>query len=157
TRAEEDRAVIASLRWQERPRAPAPGEAGPRPAFSPLPLHGLLVYHPPDVRSGVPSHALSRFVLGPPPEGANWGRADVYGTRMTGRLTRRGVWRHALAWRYRLAQRHRHRHLVLEEVDGLPILVLPEVFNPKLFRSGEALARRLDASLVPPGCAVLDM
>jgi release factor glutamine methyltransferase len=69
----------------------------------------------------------------------------------------RRVWRHWLRWRYRLFQRHRHDHLVLEEVAGLPILVLPGVFNPKLFWTGELMARTLDADLVPAGTAVLDM
>jgi release factor glutamine methyltransferase len=66
-------------------------------------------------------------------------------------------WRQWLHWRYRLFQRRRHDHLVLEEVAGLPILVLPGVFNPKLFWTGELMARTLDGDLVPAGTAVLDM
>ncbi len=62
-----------------------------------------------------------------------------------------------LRWRFRLLQRHRHGRLVLEEVAGRPFLVLPDVFNPKLFRTGEFLARSLNAELVPPGSVVLDM
>ena len=60
-------------------------------------------------------------------------------------------------WRFRLFQRHRYRRLILEEVTGRPLLVLPEVFNPKLFRTGELLARALDTTMVPLGSTVLDM
>jgi HemK-related putative methylase len=37
--------------------------------------------------------------------------------------------------------RRRLGRTVLEEIDGLPLLVLPEVFNPKVFRTGDLLAR----------------
>jgi release factor glutamine methyltransferase len=46
---------------------------------------------------------------------------------------------------------------VLERVAGVPILVLPQVFNPKLLRTGEFLARTLDTRTIPPGAAVLDL
>lgn len=69
----------------------------------------------------------------------------------------RSLWRRLLRWRFLLFQRHRHDSLVLEEVAGKPILVLPGVFNPKLFRSGEFLAQTLDAQLISPGSTVLDM
>lgn len=39
--------------------------------------------------------------------------------------------------------RRRLGRTVLEEIDGLPLLVLPEVFNPKVFRTGDLLARAL--------------
>jgi len=55
----------------------------------------------------------------------------------------RRLWRGLLRWRFRLIQRRRHNHLALEYVDGKPLLVLPGVFNPKLLRSGEFLARML--------------
>lgn len=67
------------------------------------------------------------------------------------------LWRLWLRVRFRLFQRRRHDALVLEEVAGLPVLVLPQVFNPKLFWTGEFLARLLDERLVPPGAAVLDL
>ena len=67
------------------------------------------------------------------------------------------IWRAWLDWKFRLFQQHRHRQLTLEYVDGVPILVLADVFNPKLFRTGEALARRLDESVVRPDMKVLDM
>ncbi|HEV8484342.1 MAG TPA: HemK2/MTQ2 family protein methyltransferase [Blastocatellia bacterium] len=65
--------------------------------------------------------------------------------------------RRLLTWRYRLFQTHRHNRLVLEEVAGRSIVVLPQVFNPKLFRSGEFLVRCLGPELIRPGAAVLDM
>ncbi len=69
----------------------------------------------------------------------------------------RKLWRFLLRWRFRLLQRHRHDSLVLEEVAGKPVLVLPQVFNPKLFRTGEFLAQSLNSDLIPAGSAVLDM
>jgi release factor glutamine methyltransferase len=67
------------------------------------------------------------------------------------------AWRLWLRVRFRLFQRHRHDALVLEEVAGMPIIVLPKVFNPKLFWTGEFLARLIDERLVPRGAAVLDL
>jgi release factor glutamine methyltransferase len=67
------------------------------------------------------------------------------------------LWRRWLRLRFRLFQRRRHDALVLEEVAGLPVLVLPQVFNPKLFWTGEFLARLLDERLVPRGASVLDL
>lgn len=68
----------------------------------------------------------------------------------------RPLWRRVLWLRYRLFQTRRHDRLVLEDVAGEPILVLPGVFNPKLFRSGEFLAR-WTRSVVQPGQRVLDL
>jgi release factor glutamine methyltransferase len=56
--------------------------------------------------------------------------------------------------RFYLTLRHqifgrRYRRLLLEEVDGIPLVVLPEVFNPVLFRTGVLLARNIP--LAPPG------
>lgn len=67
------------------------------------------------------------------------------------------LWRFFLRWRFRLFQHHRHGRLVLEYVAGRPFVVLPSVFNPKLFRTGEFLANRLDATLIPPGSSVLEL
>lgn len=69
----------------------------------------------------------------------------------------RAAWRVLLMWRFRLFQRRRYRRLIIEEVAGRPLVVLPEVFNPKLFRTGELLARALDTEIVPAGSRVLDM
>lgn len=56
---------------------------------------------------------------------------------------------HAL-WRPWL--RRRLGRVVVETVDGLPLVVLPEVFNPAVFRSGAFLARTLATApeLAPP-------
>jgi methylase of polypeptide subunit release factors len=51
-----------------------------------------------------------------------------------------------LTLRYQIFDR-RYRRLVLEWVDGVPLLVLPEVFNPVLFRTGPFLARTIPLSL----------
>jgi len=66
--------------------------------------------------------------------------------------------RFVVAWRFRLLQRHRHRRLVLEHVDGLPLVILPQVFNPKLLRSGEFLVHQLTRpDLLRPASRVLDL
>jgi release factor glutamine methyltransferase len=66
-----------------------------------------------------------------------------------------------LHWHYRLFQQQRHRGFVLEQIDGLPLLVAPGVLNPRLMRTGEffarQLARLLRADLLPPDAQVLDM
>jgi release factor glutamine methyltransferase len=64
------------------------------------------------------------------------------------------VW---LTWRFRLFQQHRHRRLTLEHVGDMPILVLPDVFNPTLFHTSVALIAQLDSVPVGPGMAILDM
>jgi HemK-related putative methylase len=65
-----------------------------------------------------------------------------------------------LAWcaaRHPLLKR-RYRRLVLEEIDGVPLLILPEVFNPVLLRTGKFLARVLNSIPLPPDAnQVLDM
>ncbi len=54
--------------------------------------------------------------------------------------------------------RGRHRRVVVEDVHGVPIVVLPRVFNPVLFRSGELLAGVLrDELLGRPAATVLDL
>jgi HemK-related putative methylase len=42
--------------------------------------------------------------------------------------------------------RRRLGQVVLEEVDGTPLIVLPEVFNPVVFRTGTVLARTVASS-----------
>jgi release factor glutamine methyltransferase len=74
-----------------------------------------------------------------------------------GRALTMAVGKRWLRLRYRLTQRHRYDQLTLERVNGRPLLVLPQVFNPALFHSGSFLAGLLDARLVPPGATVLDM
>ncbi len=67
------------------------------------------------------------------------------------------LWRLWLTWRFRLFQRHRHRRLTLEHVGDMPLLVLPDVFNPTLFHTSVALVKQLDRVPLRPGMAVLDM
>lgn len=69
----------------------------------------------------------------------------------------RWLWRRLLWCRFILFQRRRHDRLALEQVAGRPIVVLPQVLNPKLFRTGEFLAQALGRGLIPPGATVLDM
>lgn len=54
-----------------------------------------------------------------------------------------GLVRAWLKLRYRLFSR-RYGRLVLEVIDGVPLVILPEVFNPVLLRSGALLARALN-------------
>lgn len=42
--------------------------------------------------------------------------------------------------RYQVLDR-RYRRLTLESIDGVPLLILPQVFNPVLLRSGAMMAR----------------
>lgn len=70
---------------------------------------------------------------------------------MTGqapRSLRRGIWRAWLRLRHQVIGR-RYRRLVLERVDGVPLVIFPDVFNPVLLRSGVFLARNLPVP-VPP-------
>jgi release factor glutamine methyltransferase len=47
---------------------------------------------------------------------------------------------------------------VIEYVQGMPLVVLPDVFNPKLLRSGEFLVQQLSRlDLARPGTRVLDL
>jgi HemK-related putative methylase len=69
----------------------------------------------------------------------------------------RWLWGRVLWWRYRLFLERRHRGTVLERVAGRPILVMAQVFNPRLMRSGELLIQTLRRDLAPPGASVLDM
>jgi HemK-related putative methylase len=62
-----------------------------------------------------------------------------------------------LAFGYRLTGRDRYDDFRLERVRGVPLLVMPSVFNPKLPRTGALLAAQLDASTVSADTAVLDM
>jgi release factor glutamine methyltransferase len=63
----------------------------------------------------------------------------------------------AMALGYRLAGKHRYDDFRVEHVHGLPFLVTPSVFNPKVPRTGEFLASLLDSTLISSGHAVLDM
>ena len=74
-----------------------------------------------------------------------------WGQRLLGAAVRR--W---LAFRYRVISR-RYGRLVLEEINGVPLIVLPEVFNPVLLRTGEFLAHTVAGLGSLKGQTVLDM
>jgi HemK-related putative methylase len=58
---------------------------------------------------------------------------------------------------YQLTGRHRYDDYRLERVLGVPLLVTPSVFNPKLPRTGAFLAAHIDSRLVSRDAEVLDM
>lgn len=68
----------------------------------------------------------------------------------------RRLWGKLLWYRHLLFHQHRHRHLILEHVGEFPIVVLPDVFNPALFRSSEMLASELKKH-IKTRMRVLDM
>jgi release factor glutamine methyltransferase len=63
----------------------------------------------------------------------------------------------ALALSYRLTGKDRYDDFRLERVHGVPILVIPSVFNPKVPRTGAFLAAQLDARRVHADAEVLDI
>jgi HemK-related putative methylase len=63
----------------------------------------------------------------------------------------------AMALGYRLTGKDRYDDFRLERVRGVPFIVTPSVFNPKVPRTGEFLASRIDSRLVDPESEVLDM
>jgi release factor glutamine methyltransferase len=68
----------------------------------------------------------------------------------------RRLWRALLRLRLALIDRRRYERIVLEHVGGIPLVVLPDVFNPKLLRSGAFLVDQV-SRLVPVGSRVLDL
>ena len=70
----------------------------------------------------------------------------------------RRAWRTVLRARLALLDRRKYDRTVLEEVDGLQLVVLPDVFNPKLLRSGAFLVAQVARpDLLPPRSRVLDL
>lgn len=63
----------------------------------------------------------------------------------------------AMALGYRFAGKDRYDDFRLERVLGMPFLVTPSVFNPKVPRTGEFLASQLEARVVHRDWDVLDM
>jgi release factor glutamine methyltransferase len=63
----------------------------------------------------------------------------------------------AMAWGYRLIGKDRYDDFRLEWIDGLPFMVTPSVFNPKVPRTGQFLASQIDSRLVSRESEVLDM
>jgi len=64
----------------------------------------------------------------------------------------RRVWRAWLRLRHQRFGR-RYRRLVLERIDGVSLVVLPDVFNPVLLRSGAFLARSVPSPPLADGSA----
>lgn len=63
----------------------------------------------------------------------------------------------ALNLGYVIAGKDRYDDFRLEWVEGVPILVTPSVFNPRLLRTGAYFAAHIDAGVVMAGAEVLDM
>ena len=63
----------------------------------------------------------------------------------------------AMSFAYRLAGKDRYDDFRIERVRGVPLVVLPSVFNPKLPRTGAFLAVHLDSQLIAGDADVLDM
>jgi release factor glutamine methyltransferase len=63
----------------------------------------------------------------------------------------------AIGLGYRLVGKHRYDDFRLERVYGVPFIVTPSVFNPKLLRTGEFFASQIDSKLVGHDWEVLDM
>ena len=68
----------------------------------------------------------------------------------------RGLYRRGLGLFSRWHYRKRYRHLAIEYVQDTPFVVLPDVFNPVIFRSGGFLVEQLPQHLTP-SMHVLDM
>jgi HemK-related putative methylase len=62
-----------------------------------------------------------------------------------------------LYWRYKLFLKRKHDGVVLEQVAGTPLLVVPGVLNPRWMRTGAFFASRLNSQLVGRDADVLDM
>lgn len=63
----------------------------------------------------------------------------------------------AMAWGYRLIGKDRYDDFRMEWIYGLPFMVTPSVFNPKVPRTGQFFASHLDARLLSRESEVLDM
>ncbi|MBV8404715.1 MAG: methyltransferase [Gammaproteobacteria bacterium] len=63
----------------------------------------------------------------------------------------------SLALYYRLIGKDRYDDFRLEQVAGLPLLVTPSVFNPKVPRTGAFLAAQLDERRIAPDAEILDL
>jgi HemK-related putative methylase len=63
----------------------------------------------------------------------------------------------AMAFGYRLVGKDRYDDFRLERIHGMPFIVTPSVFNPKVPRTGAFLASQIDSNLVDRAWEVLDM
>jgi methylase of polypeptide subunit release factors len=70
---------------------------------------------------------------------------------------KRALWRALLRARFVLWQHRRHDRLVLERGLGLPLVVLPGVLNPALFRTSGVVLDAVRGGAVPDGATVLDL
>ncbi len=93
--------------------------------------------------------------MSPPASSTNFGAAMNAAATAANSLVR-AVWRAWLTLRYQILDR-RYGRLVLETIDGVPIIVLPEVFNPVLLRSGAFMVQALDRQAVEEEMKVLDL
>jgi methylase of polypeptide subunit release factors len=57
----------------------------------------------------------------------------------------------------RLFGLHRYDEFILERIHGVPVLVIPSVFNPKRLRTGAYFASLLEAGVIGCNAEVLDM
>ena len=62
-----------------------------------------------------------------------------------------------MALGYRLVGKHRYDDYRMERIKGMPFLVTPSVFNPRVPRTGEFLASLIDSNLIGRDYEVLDM
>ncbi len=69
----------------------------------------------------------------------------------------RRLWARLLWWRFRLFQSRRYNRLVLEHIDGRPLVILPQVLNPGLFEASTFLARTLNSITLVPETRMLDL
>jgi release factor glutamine methyltransferase len=90
---------------------------------------------------------LSRHVMAPEIKAEAHGRGPVTVT----------LWRLLLRLRFLLTQRQRHDRLVLEEDLPFPLIVLPGVFNPALFRTSGFALEALAGGLIADDASVLDL
>lgn len=67
----------------------------------------------------------------------------------------RRMWRNVLRVKLALFDRRKYQRIVLETIGDMSLVVLPDVFNPKLLRSGEFLASQV--RLLRSGTRVLDL
>ena len=70
-------------------------------------------------------------------------------------LPARRAWRSVLRVKLALWDRRKYQRTVLETVDDMTLVVLPDVFNPKLLRTGEFLVSQVRR--IPSGARVLDL
>lgn len=63
----------------------------------------------------------------------------------------------AMGLAYRITGQHRYDDFRLEWVQGMPFVVMPSVFNPKVPRTGEFLASTIGSQLSDGNAEVLDM